>query len=158
MEEVEKEIRWKAEEYVYHKKSVDWYWYFGLAVIILIGSSFYLHNILFTFIIAIGAFIMSIYANKHPRELEYIANKRGISFDNDFYDYQDIQFFHIVDNKKQSEEKLLLLQLRKVVSSIIIIPLGNEDIDKTKTFLLDFIEEKEIPLPFAHLFGNLIGF
>jgi hypothetical protein len=153
-----KEIRWKASEYVYHKKSVDWYWYFGLIVLVLIVTSFYLHNILFAFIIAISAFAMIMYANKQPRELEYLANKRGFSFDKDFYDYQDIQFFKIIDNKKQSNEKLLLLQLKKTVSPILVIPLGDEDVDKTRTFLLDFIEEKEISIPFSHLFSDLIGF
>jgi hypothetical protein len=152
------EIRWKANEYVYHKKSVDWYWYFGLIVLVLIASSIYLHNVLFAFIIAISAFTMLIYSNKHPRELEYVANKRGISFDTDFYDYKDIQFFYIIDDKKQSEEKLLLIQLKKAISPIIIIPLGNEEVDKTRTFLLNFIEEKKISVPFSYVFANLIGF
>ena len=157
-ENTPKEIRWKADEYIYHKKSVDWYWYFGLVVLVLIGSSIYLHNVLFAFIIAIGAFVMLTYANKHPRELEYVANKRGISFDNDFYNYEDIQFFYIINDKKQSEEKLLLLQLKKAVSSIIIIPFGNAELDETRTFLLSFIEERKIPVPFSYTFANLIGF
>ncbi|MCK9352373.1 MAG: hypothetical protein M0P76_06350 [Candidatus Pacebacteria bacterium] len=153
-----KEIRWKASEYVYREKSIDWYWYFCLVALILIGSSLYLHNTLFAFILAIGAFTMLIYSNKRPRELEYRADSKGIAFDDVFYSYQDILFFHTIDDKKLSEEKLLLLRLKKTTSTIVIIPVGNGSLDEVRTFLLNFIEDKEIGIPFGQIFMNLIGF
>jgi hypothetical protein len=156
--EEEKTIRWKANEYIYHEKSIDWYWYFGLIAVILIISAIWLHNTLFAFIIAIGSFTMLIYANKHPRELEYTVDKNGISFDDVSYQYRDILFFYIVNDRKQTEEAVLLLQLKKTVSPIISIPLGNTKLDELQTFLLNFIKEKELPIPFGNILMNIIGF
>jgi hypothetical protein len=156
--EQKKEIRWKAYEYVYHEKSIDWYWYFGLISILLTASAIYLKNMMFAFIIAIGSFSMLLYASKRPREIEYIADKKGISFDGASYFYQEILFFWIVDNKKRSEEKLLLLQLKKTTSTLVVLPLGDIDVDNIRTFLLNLIEEKEIDVPMSYVLMNVIGF
>ena len=157
-EEQKKEIHWNAYEYIYRKKSVDWYWYFGLVVVILIASAFWLQNMLFAFIVAIGAFIMVLYANKHPRELEYVANKNSISFDDVSYPYNDILCFCIINDRKKAAEKILLLRLKKETSLLVNIPLGNADLDELRTFLLGFIEEKEIAIPFGYTFMDIIGF
>ncbi len=158
MEEVKKEIEWRAFEYVYHKKSVDWYWYFGLVVLILTVFSIYLKNILFAFIILFAAFIMVLYAQQKPRIVKYKATQKNISFDDVSYSYQDIKFFWIVNDKKKLDEKILLLQLKKSLSTIIIIPIEDGKVDNIRTFLLSFLEEKELPIPGGYIFMNIIGF
>jgi hypothetical protein len=153
-----KEIHWKANEYVYHEKTVDWYWYFGLTAVVLAGSAIWLHNILFAVIIIIGAFTMLLYANKHPRELEYTANNKEIFFDENSYLHEDIRYFCIINDPKISEEKILLLQLKKATSIMVTIPLGNADLDELRSFLLSFIEEHKLAIPFGQVLMSIIGF
>jgi hypothetical protein len=153
-----KEMRWQAYEYLYHEKTIDWYWYFGLVAVILIASALYLHNLLFAFIIGIASFIMLMYSNKHPKVIEYSMNEKRISFENSSYEYRDILYFFIVDNEKHADEKLLLLQLKKTTSTLVMIPLGDAPLDDLRTFLLNFIEEKELAIPFGYTFMNIIGF
>ena len=159
MEEEKKEILWTTKEFVYREKSVDWYWYFGLLVIILISVALYLSNIMFAFIIAIGAFILLIFATKKPRDIDYRIDKKGISFDGQFYDNRDILSFCIVNDKKKCTEKILLLQLKKATALLIIIPLSEDlNLDELHTFLLNSIEEKEIAVPFSFILMDIVGY
>ncbi|MCX6735632.1 MAG: hypothetical protein NTZ13_00945 [Candidatus Parcubacteria bacterium] len=152
------EIHWWAEEFVYHKKSVDWYWYFGLVVVILISFALYASNTLFAFVIGIGAFTILLYAAKKPETIEYVATKRSIKAGKDLYPYSEIASFWIPTPKKETEEKIILIRSQKVSSPLIVLPLGDADIDELHDFLKNFIEEREDQLPIGQVFMNIIGF
>jgi len=150
--------RWEAPEYPFHKKGVDWYWWFGLATIGLIALALYLNNILFAFVIGIGAFALLLFAIRPPRVLEYEATARGIRAEKKLYPYQTINRFWIKDGAHENTEKVILLESQKRTMPVIAIPLGNANIDELRHFLLDFIEEQEIYEPFGQRFVEWIGF
>ena len=152
------EIHWRAEEFVYHKKSVDWYWYFGLVVVSLIAFALYASNTLFAFVIGIGAFTILLYAAKKPETIEYVATKRFIKAGKDLYPYSEIASFWIPTPKKETEEKIILIRSQKVSSPLIVLPLGDADIDELHDFLKNFIDEREDQLPIGQVFMNIIGF
>jgi hypothetical protein len=152
------EIHWSAKEYVFHKKSVDWYWYFGLVVVCLIAFSVYTKNFLFSFVIAIGAFTMLLYATKIPNTVSYTATSRGIKTGKIQYPYSTLDSFWIDIPKEDGGEKILLLRSQKISMPMIIIPLGDANIDELHVFLSNFLDEKESSLPLGQVFMNLMGF
>ncbi len=152
------EIRWRAEEFVYHKKSVDWYWYFGLIVVCLIAFALYVGNTLFAFVIGIGAFTILLYAAKKPETVDYIATKRAIRAGKELYPYSEIASFWIPTQKKETDEKILLIRSQRISAPLTVLPLGDADIDELHDFLTNFIEEKEDSIPVGQLFMNLAGF
>ncbi|MFA5830329.1 MAG: hypothetical protein WC878_00700 [Candidatus Paceibacterota bacterium] len=154
----QQEIHWRAKEYVFHKKSVDWYWYFGLVVVCLIAFSIYVDNILFAFVVGIGAFTMILNATKIPDTVNYTATSRGIKTGKIQYPYSTLDSFWLNIPKEESGEKILLLRSQKISMPMIVIPLGDADIDELHGFLLNFLEEKESSLPLGQIFMNLIGF
>jgi hypothetical protein len=151
-------VAWQAAEYPFHKKSVDWYWWFALATIGLIALAIYLHNILFAFVIAIGAFSLLLYAIRSPRMLDYEATTRGIKVENKLYSYQTINHFWIKDSGSETAEKVLFLESQKKMMPLIVIPLGNANIDELRHFLLDFMEEQEILEPLGQRAMEWLGF
>jgi hypothetical protein len=151
-------IKWQASEYPFHKKSVDWYWWFGLSTIGLISLAVYLNNILFAFVIGIGAFSLLLYAIRPPRTLDYEATSRGIRVEKKLYPYQTITCFWLKDDRDEKAEKVILLESQKRTMPIIALPLGNVNIDELRYFLLDFIEEQEIHEPFGQRIMEWLGF
>jgi len=151
------EITWTAPEYVFRKKTVDWYWWFGIAEVCLVGIAWYMANYLFIFVIIIGSFSLLMFAVRPPKEITCSATTRGIYVGGKLYSYQSIESFHIDDQYGGDKEKLLLVQLGKMTEPLLAIPLGNADIDNLHTFLLDFIQEKEIARPIGQIVMELLG-
>ncbi len=151
-------IVWLAEEYLYHKKTADWYWYFGIITLCLIAFSFYVHNILFAFVIGIGSFTMILYATKVPEIIEHKATSREIIAGKTQYPYSSLASFWISLPKKEGGEKILLLHSQKTTMPLFVIPLGDANIEELHEFLLNFIEEKEEELPLGQIFMNIVGF
>jgi hypothetical protein len=151
-------IRWQAPEYPFHKKNVDWYWWFGLITIGLIALAIYLNNILFAFVIGIGAFASLLFAVRPPRTLDYEANTRGIRAEKKLYPYQTLSHFWIHDQAGENTEKVLLLESKKHMMPLLILPLGNANIDELRHFLLDFMEEREIHEPLGQKIMEWLGF
>ncbi len=151
-------IVWQAPEYPFHKKTTDWYWWFVLATIGLIALAIYLQNILFAFVIGIGAFASLLYAVRPPRTLDYEANERGITIDRKLYPYQTLDHFWVKDQGSGESEKVLLLESQKNMMPLIVIPLGNANIDELRHFLLDFMEEREIYEPLGQRVMEWLGF
>ena len=154
----EHSFRWQAPEYPFRKKSVDWYWWFALATGGLIALAIYLNNILFVFVIAIGAFSTLLYAVKPPRMIDHEATARGIRIEKRLYPYKTIDHFWIKDDGDENSEKVLLLQSEKKLIPLIAIPLENVNIDELRHFLLDFMEEQEIQEPFGQKVMEWLGF
>jgi len=152
-----REVRWTAPEYVFHPKTTDWFWWFGLIIVLLVGVAFYLNNILFVFVILIGAFSLLVYAIRPPKIVEYTLTERGIFVGNKLYRYQEINTFHI-DDRINNREDLLLLQLEKMTEPLLTLPLEGADLDEVRDFLLDFTEEKEIARPIGQILMDKLGF
>lgn len=158
MDNEEHIYRWQAPEYSFREKNVDWYWWFALATIGLIAIAIYLQNILFAFVIGIGAFALLLYAIKPPRMLDYEATTRGIRVEKKLYPYQTIDHFWIKDDGNEKAEKVILLQSQKKLMPLMALPLGNANIDELRHFLLDFMEEQEIHEPFGQKLMEWLGF
>ncbi len=158
MEQQHRVITWQAPEYPFYKKSVDWYWWFGLVTVGLIALAIYLDNVLFAFVIAIGAFALLLYAIRPPRTLEYEATTRGIKADKKLYPYQTIDSFWIKDGGNETAEKTILLQSQKKFMPLLVFPLGNANIDELRQFLLDFMEEQELHEPLGQAIMEWLGF
>ncbi|TRZ52280.1 hypothetical protein D4R99_02980 [bacterium] len=151
-------ITWQAKEFLYYKKTTDWYWYFGTIVIGLMAFSFYVHDILFIFVIGIGAFTMLLYATKVPETINYQATSQGIIAGKTQYPYSSLVSFWIPPQTKEGEEKILLLHSQKTTMPLFIIPLGNANREELRDFLFNFIDEKREDLPLGQIFMNWVGF
>jgi hypothetical protein len=158
MDTQEHVYRWQAPEYAFRKKSVDWYWWFALGTVGLITLAVYTNNILFAFVIAIGSFSLLLYVIRPPRIFDYKATVRGIKIEKKLYPYQTIDHFWINDHGDENTEKILLLQAQRRMAPLMVIPLGNANIDELRHFLLDFMEEQEIHEPFGQRIMGWLGF
>lgn len=157
MEQQNRTITWQAPEYPYRKKTTDWYWWFVLATVGLIAVALYLKNILFAFVVGIGAFTSLLYAVRPPRTIDHEANDRGIKIEKTLYPYQTLNHFWIRDHNEENE-RVLLIESNKHLMPLLVIPLGNANIDELRRFLLDFMEERETEEPLGQKVMNWLGF
>lgn len=148
------EIKWKAFEYEYRPKSVNWYWAVWILAIGGAAASFLFNNILFGIFILLSAFSVSIYASKQPSLINFTLSKKGLSINDKFIPYSDLESFWIANDPKPSVGRdpnppkadgrgKILFKAKKKTLPYIIIPLAENmiDIDEIKEYLLKYLKE-----------------
>ena len=134
-------LRWEAPEFEYKEKSHDWYWILGIIAVIGALIAVLLKDSLFAVFIVIGAFVMAIFASKHPDLLRIELNRRGMIIGGTYYPYKSLETFWVEDEIEGKER--LFVTPNGTLSLQIVVPIQNIDPELVRDFLLDYVEEEE---------------
>lgn len=151
-------IRWQAPEYEHYEKTPDWYWGLGVVAVALIALALYLDNLLFAFVVAIGAFAMALYAARKPLMIEFAVTDRGVKIGNTLYPYQTLRHFWL-NEREDGERRTLFIISNKPLIPLINIPVADEVATrKLREFLLKRLPEEAIVEPMTYRLMELIRF
>lgn len=148
-------LNWQAHEYVYTRKSSDWYFKVGIITIGIIIASYILNNYLFAILAAISGFTFALFGAKKPDILNMEVSPRGVRVHTKLYPYSELDFFWVSEN---IEEPKILLQGSGLLHTHIILPLGDMDSEDIRVELLKYIDEEEIAEPIIHRIIDHTGF
>lgn len=160
-------IHWQTEEYIHYERTVDWYWSLVILAAALVALSVYLNNILFGFIVAIGAFAVALFAHRPPDMVEYAATERGVRVGGRLYPYQSLDAFWIYNPEDHGEQygnthnfpKKLFLESNKSLAPLITIPLSDAvSAEDLRYYLLGYLTEKKIEEPFGQKMMQILRF
>ena len=151
----EERITWSALEYPVREKTTDWYWALGIMAVAGAVASYILANILFSILIILGAFTVAAYGARHPHEVLFEIDRRGIRSGTTLYPHSSLTSFWVIEG---IEESKILLQSSKVFMPYIIIPLGEENPEMVREVLLNYIKEEEHVEPFAQRIMDYLRF
>ncbi|MEK7576575.1 MAG: hypothetical protein AAB482_02665 [Patescibacteria group bacterium] len=149
-------IAWKAPEYVYYKKSPDWYWSLGILGAALIGVALWQNNFLFALITLVGTFAIALYAVRKPRTIEIKISIKGVEIDNTLYPYESLKSFWIF--YRPGGVKELSLMSEKMFMPRIAIPIGDIDPVELRDLLIQSIPETAQEESFADAIARWLGF
>lgn len=140
MNTTEEKLEWSAAEYPFREKTTDWYWALGIMAVAGAVASYIVGNFLFAVLILLGAFTVAAYGARRPHVVPFEISRRGIRSDTVLYPYSSLSSFWIIEGEEESK---ILLQSTKFFMPYISIPLGNTDPEMVRSFLLNFLEERE---------------
>jgi len=95
MSDAEKIVEWDGQTHHHIERSTDWFWAVGLIAVVAAGISLWLGDAIFSAIILIAAFAMSIVASREPRLLPVHIDEEGVHIDHDHYPWEVIRVFWI---------------------------------------------------------------
>lgn len=134
------EIMWEAPEYVYHPKSLDWYWGVGIVSLALILIAIFTRNLLFAIFAAVAGFTVAIWGARKPKTIAITLGGNGITIETRLYPYQELVSFWIHYNSP------IIKEINVVTKSTFLpylrIPIGNENPAEIRAFLTRFLPEK----------------
>ncbi len=135
-------LTWTALEYEHKTRSSDWFW--SLGVVALGGAilAIVLGNILFALFIILGAVTLALYALRHPHEVAYEINDRGLVINNALFPYQTLESFDIHDHLHTPR---LMVKSQKVVMPYLVIPIEGVHPEDVREMLAERIPEVDIP-------------
>lgn len=151
-----KEFEWKAPEFDKKEKTKSWFIIPAIITIILGILALFSENFLFLIAIVLAFFVFYIYANKDPRIIKFKLNEKGIEIQDRLYGFDELRSFWVFYDPP--EQKEISFRSRKTLIPYIRIPLGDEDPNEIRKFLLKFLSEKRHRETMIDIWMRRIGF
>ena len=133
-------IEWETYEYEPRERSSNWYWFVGLAAVLLVIWAIVMKNFLLAILVLLGAFTLMIYAARKPRVIKIGVSRRGVQIHQDLFPFHSLRSFWVHEDEV---ERKIILRSEKLLMPHLHIPLA-EDVDHEalRVFLLDFLPEE----------------
>jgi hypothetical protein len=150
-------ITWSLPEYSHKERGNDWFWAIGLVTIISCGIAVWLHNYVFAVFLLISGCCLIMFTLRHPQDVTYIIETKGLSMGKDLYEWKGIKSFNIKKSDSDTYDKLLI-ETSKYFLPIYTIPLPKEKGEEIKETLLKIISRSEIDESKSMIFMEKLGF
>jgi len=150
-------IEWSVPEYNHKERDNDWFWTLGLVTLVACGLAIWFHNYIFAIFIFISGCCLIMFTLRHPEDVTYIIETKGLSMGKDLYPWKNIKSFNIKKIEDGTEDKLLI-ETSKYFLPIYTIPLPRDLEHQVKQNLLKMIPRSEIDESASMVFMEKIGF
>jgi len=134
------EFEWKTLEFEKKEKNKSWFIIPALITIAFGIFALITESFLFLVTIILAFFVFYTYANKDPRMIKFKIDERGVEIDNKLYEFDDLKSFWVFYNPP--EEKDISFRSKRSFLPYVRIPLGKENPNEIRKFLLKFLPEK----------------
>ena len=141
----------------HRERSNDWFWAIGLITIFASGVAVWFGNGLFAIFILISGASLILFTLKHPQNITYIIENKGLMMGKNLYPWKSIKSFNIKNNESESFAKLFI-ETSKYFLPIYTIPLPKELVDEIKKTLPEILPQSEIEESKSMLFMEKLGF
>jgi hypothetical protein len=148
-------LEWEAHLYEYKERSADWYWAVAIVTGALAATSIILGNIILGILIVVGSFTLTLFVNREPDVIDVSIDERGVRKGDIFYPYEALRSFWIDHTHSHPR---FYLRSAKVYVPLIIIPLGDADVEEVADLLDNNLEEEHHAPPFVERLLEALGF
>jgi hypothetical protein len=150
------ELSWQAPEYAQSKKSPDWYWAVGIITLGFFITALIFDNILFGVFMLLAGFTIALYGARPPRTITFTLSPGGIRIENRMYSYDTLTSFWIFYDPPHIKE--LSIESQKLVMPHIKIPLGAMNPAAVRSYLQQFLREKQQEESLIDIASKYLGF
>lgn len=157
-EHMQKDISWRTMEHSHTEKTSEWFWVLGIVAVSIAVASLLFGNVFFALLVVMGSITLGLLANKEPVEIEVALTPKGVLIGPEFYPYDMLISFWIIEESPEHNSPVLLLDSRKLFLPHIVVPLMPESVVPITEYLEQYLSKKELREPFGHTLFELIGY
>ena len=150
-------IEWSAPEYSHKERGNDWFWTLGLVTVISCGIAIWLKNNMFAIFLLLSGGSLILFTLRHPKDVSYIIETKGITMGKDLYEWKNIKSFNIKSTEDEPLAKLLI-ETSKYMLPVYTIPFPQELQAQIKEDLLKILPRSEIDESKSMVFMEKLGF
>jgi len=147
---------WKTEEFAYHEKTRNWFIAGGILFFLIVGYFAYSKQLITALTFLLLGFTIYIFSIKKPRTINCFITHQGITVDEVFYPFKEIESFWIFF--EPPDFKFISLKHKKQYLPYSQIPIGDEDPMKIRKILMEYLPEEEQQEPFSDKLARLLKF
>lgn len=112
----------------------------GVASIAMIVRGILTKDAIVAITFGVLALVCFMFVFEKPRKIKAAITEEGIIIDDRFYCFDELESFWIV---KEGEVMTLQLKTTKIILPFIFVPLENQNPEKVREILLNYLEEKK---------------
>ncbi len=150
-------IEWSVPEYFHKERGNDWFWTIGLITIVACGLAIWLHNFVFAIFLLISGCCLIMFTLRHPQEVTYKIETKGLSMGKDLYTWKSLKSFNIKNIETESYAKLMI-ETSKHFLPVYTIPVPKDLEIEVKQTLLLVLPRSEIDESKSMVFMEKLGF
>lgn len=113
-------------------------------------------NLIIVILAVLSTGLLFHYGKQNPKEIIISIHPEGIQVDRLLYKYRTFESFWIFQDTPEDHE--LVLRSKKAYIPFVHIYLGDQDPEKVKTLLSQYLPLKEEGYPITHIISHLIGY
>ncbi len=130
---------WEAPEFVHYEKNKNWYIYFGVGTAAVVVLSLIYVSSLTGFVFGLIGITTMFIISKKPRDITYSVTPLGISAGERHHEFSELDSFWIHYTPEVQE---ISIKSKKMFSTYIKIPLGDQDPIETRAMISKYLPEK----------------
>lgn len=149
-------FQWQELEYQNKERPQDWYW--AIAVITVASSlgAVIFVNIIFALFILLAGGTLILFSLRDPDVITVNIDRRGVAVNDKLYPFNVFDSFWIEERENPS---VIILKSEQVYSPLILIPIAEEiDPDEVREYLVEYLDEEEMLVPFSRKILEFLGF
>lgn len=149
-------FQWQELEYQNKERPQDWYW--AIAVITVASSlgAVIFVNIIFALFILLAGGTLILFSLRDPDVITVNIDRRGVAVNDKLYPFNVFDSFWIEERENPS---VIILKSEQVYSPLILIPIAEEiDPDEVREYLVEYLDEEEMLVPFSRKILEFPGF
>lgn len=157
MSEKENEIKWRAAEYEYFEKSINWYAFVILATITLVIMALVQGNFFFAVFMVIAGFMVTTLGKKKPKVLDLTINDKGVGIGkDDFFLYEELEGFSVRENDNKLNE--IIIKKETTLNPFVKLRIDSKMTEKAKEILERNLEENDYKESAVDTFSDFLRF
>lgn len=150
-------VEWRVPEYSHKERENDWFWTIGLITVVACGIAIWLHNYVFAIFLLISGASLILFTLRHPQEVTYKIETKGLSMGKDLYPWKGLKSFNIKNIEHEPYAKLMI-ETSKYFLPVYTIPVPKDLETRVKETLLLVLSRSEIDESRSMVFMEKLGF
>lgn len=147
---------WEIPSFHKHEKPKRWYFYFTIAIILLLIYAYFSKNPLFALILVFFTLLYTLSEKQDPKKLIFAIAEDGIVIENKFITYKKIKNFYIIYQPPFT--KNLYFEPKNFILPVITIPLLDQNPVEIRKQLLQYLTEdlEKEDMPNSESIGHML--
>ena len=101
-------VRWQANEYIHHEKSLLWFVVFTLIIVAFLVLDFLLiRSITFGILVPVMAAALLVYTHRPPRVIDYTLSSKGVHINDHLFPFSEFKAFGVIRDGEEYSVMLL---------------------------------------------------
>ena len=117
-------LHFQTYEYEPKERSVDWFCAVGIITIAIAVTAIIFNNVLFSIVVVLAGFALSLYAARPPETIDIVINDIGVRIHEKLYPYRTLESYWIEEHQRVPK---LFLKSQKLLMPYIIVNLNVDE-------------------------------
>jgi site-specific recombinase len=136
-------LKFTTLEYAHFERGADWYWILGIVTVAVLVAAIILGNTLFGLVIIVGAFGLSLYTARRPKEMTIEIDNKGIRIEKMLFPYTSLHSFCV---SRDTHNEHLRLRSKKKFMPLISVILSGVSAEMVEEELTKYIPEEHFEI------------